>query len=159
MLPLRACRRHVSPWKQFYFSKIVVGAYSIGAQLEKIVKFTLFKNTLFNFTLCCDLKKLNDSIDSGNFVFRIQRKELERVKVLENENVTLRENLNEFLDCKEIKCFANGKYVSDIRGVHQVLAGMGASAGKMQEIVRSVLQGLGKSVDRLPGSTFGKMMT
>ena len=33
----------------------------------------------------------------------------ERVKVLENENVTLREKLNEFLDCTEIKCFANGK--------------------------------------------------
>ena len=82
----------------------------------------------------------------------------ERVKVLENENVTLREKLNEFLDCTEIKCFANGKYVSDIRGVYQELVGMGVSAGKVQEIVRSVLEGLGKSVDRLPGATLAKMM-
>ena len=35
---------------------------------------------------------------------------------------------------------------------------MGVSAGKVQEIVRSVLEGLGKSVNRLPGATLAKMM-
>ncbi len=100
------------------------------------------KETVVNDTLKARVKGLND-----------------RVKALEHENVQLKERMNEFVESDEIKCFVGGRYTNDIRRVYQELIGLGVSASKIESIVRSVLEGLGKKVDRLPGETVAKRMT
>ena len=76
----------------------------------------------------------------------------EKVRVLENASVD--EKLCDFMECKDIKCFANGRFTNEIQGVYQELFGMGVSAAK----VRVIVCGFGENVDHLPGVPFTKRM-
>ena len=82
----------------------------------------------------------------------------ERVKELECENVCLKDRLEEFMSSDTVKCFVGGKYSMEIRRVYQELLVMGVSANKCEAIVRSVLEGFGVNVDRLPKETCAKRM-
>ena len=87
------------------------------------------------------------SVDSANEKLTVLN---ERVRELENEKCVLEEKMSEFVESDEVKCFKGGKYTCEIRRVYQELIGMGVSASKCEAIVRCVIEGMGKKVDRLP---------
>nr|XP_006814530.1 PREDICTED: myosin-9-like [Saccoglossus kowalevskii] len=76
---------------------------------------------------------------------------LEHVKHLENDNMKLREKIEDLMDANEIKTFENGKYTDSIRQVYYDLLTHNVSVQNCTAVVKSVLKNiLNVDVDRLP---------
>ncbi|XP_077863999.1 uncharacterized protein LOC100366594 [Saccoglossus kowalevskii] len=84
---------------------------------------------------------------------------LEHVKHLENDNMKLREKIEDLMDANEIKTFENGKYTDSIRQVYYDLLTHNVSVQNCTAVVKSVLKNiLNVDVDRLPSKSLTSMM-
>ena len=109
-------------------------------------------------------KKVNETNDEG---FQSHTKNLkteidilkEHVKYLENEKLTVEEELQDLLQNNDVKVFHKGRYNSDIRAVYEDLLCMGVGTSKVKEVIRTILKNIAKrDAPVLPGQTFAKGM-
>nr|XP_006814531.1 PREDICTED: spindle pole body component 110-like [Saccoglossus kowalevskii] len=84
---------------------------------------------------------------------------LEHMKHLENDNMKLREKIEDLMDANEIKTFENGKYTDSIRQVYYDLLTHNVSVQNCTAVVKSVLKNiLNVDVDRLPSKSLTSLM-
>lgn len=94
---------------------------------------------------------------------RACRESNQRIEFLENENVILQEQINQFQMSNElnkiVKTFHNGKYDDSVREVYASLLSLNVGVNNVEKVVRSVLEKLGGlKVERLPKRTFSEIM-
>ena len=83
----------------------------------------------------------------------------EYIAYLENENSELVEEVNDFLNQKEIKTFCNGKYTDELRMIYYELMSMNVSVHNCGNVIRSVLKRLGNlNVGHLPKKSAASIM-
>ena len=83
----------------------------------------------------------------------------EYIAYIENENSKLVEEVNNFLNQKEIKTFCNGKYTDEVRMIYYELMSMNVSVHNCGNIIRSVLKRLGNlNVGCLPKKSAASIM-
>ena len=98
--------------------------------------------------------KIENKMDAENVQLKEQLREIER------QNDTLRSQLDEIMGDKEISCYENGAFSSDIRTVCYELLAKGISPRHISDIIRLVLKRLtGLNCGRLPKASCIRYMT
>nr|XP_054753570.1 uncharacterized protein LOC129259298 [Lytechinus pictus] len=98
--------------------------------------------------------EIENKIDTENAQLKEQLRDIER------QNDTLRSQLDEIMGDKEISCYENGAFSSDIRTVCYELLAKGISPRHISDIVRLVLKRLtGLDCGRLPKASCIRYMT
>ena len=100
-------------------------------------------------------KNLNANVDQKAKINDLE----EYIRYLENENSKLVEEINDFLNQKEIKTFCNGKYTDEVRMLYYELMSMNVSVHNCGNIIQSVLKRLSNlNIGRLPKKSAASIM-
>ncbi len=74
----------------------------------------------------------------------------EKVEMLEDENMQLKEEIETFCSQRSYETFGSGRYSDAIREVYYRLLSENVSVSKIESVVRTVLESAGMEVKRLP---------